>query len=53
MGNHPCEKFPQENYNGEDLHSSRRRSESSMALEDEEDKNTFFLFCSTVVLSSE
>ena len=37
MGNHHCEKFPQGNYNGEDtLHSNRRRSESSMASEDEE-----------------
>ena len=36
MGNHPCEKFPHENYSGEDaLHSNRRRSESSMALGDE------------------
>ena len=32
MGNHPCEKFPLENYNEED---ARRRSESSMALEEE------------------
>ena len=32
-GNHHCEKFPQENYSGEDtLHSNSRRSESSMAL---------------------
>ena len=37
MGNHPCEKFPQKNYNGEGtLHSNRRRSESSLALEEEE-----------------
>ena len=36
MGNHPCEKFPQENYNGENtLHSNRRLSESSMALEED------------------
>ena len=36
MGNHPCEKFPQKNYNGEDiLHSNRQRSESSMALGEE------------------
>ena len=36
MENHPCKKFPQDNYNGEDtLHSNRRRSLSSMALEDE------------------
>ena len=35
MGNHPREKFPQENYNGEDpLHSNRRSTKSSMALED-------------------
>ena len=32
MGNHPWEKFSQENYNGEDtLLSNGRRSESSMA----------------------
>ena len=38
MENHPCEKFPQENYNGEDiLHSNRRCSELSMALEEEQD----------------
>ena len=37
MGNHPCEKFPPKNYNGENtLHSNRRRSESRMALEEEE-----------------
>ena len=36
MENHPCENFPQENYNGEDtLHSNPRRPESSMALEEE------------------
>ena len=36
MGNHPCEKFPQENYNREDiLHSNRRRSKSRMVLEEE------------------
>ena len=36
MGNHPCEKYPQENYNGEDiLQSNRRRWESSMALEED------------------
>ena len=39
MGNHPCEKFRQENYNGEDtFHSNCRRSESSMALEEKEDE---------------
>ena len=39
MGNHPCERFAQENLNGEDtLHSNRRRSESIMALEDEEEE---------------
>ena len=33
----PCEKFPQENYNGEDtLHSNR--SESSMVLEEGEEQ---------------
>ena len=32
----PCEKFPQENYNGKDtLHNNRRRSESSITLEKE------------------
>ena len=37
MGNHLCGKFPHNNYNREDiLHSNRRRSESSMALEEEE-----------------
>ena len=36
MGNHPCEKFPQENYSGKDyLNSDHRRSESSLALEKE------------------
>ena len=31
MGNHPCEKFPQNNYNGKDtLQINRRRMESSM-----------------------
>ena len=35
MGNHPCEKFAQQNYNGEDtLHSNR--SESSMALKEQD-----------------
>ena len=40
MGNQPCEKFPPvKNYNGEDtLHSNRRRSESSLALEEESKK---------------
>ena len=37
MGNHPREKFIQENYSGKDtLHSNRRSSESSMPLEEEE-----------------
>ena len=36
MGNHPYEKFPQDNYNEEDtLHSNRLRSELSMAPEKE------------------
>ena len=35
--NHHCEKFPQENYNREDTIHSNRSSESSMALEEEED----------------
>ena len=44
MGNHPCENFPQENYNGEDtLHSNRQRSKSSMAFEEKED---YLLLCS-------
>ena len=35
----PLRKFSQENYNGEDtLHSNRQRSESSMALEEEEEE---------------
>ena len=35
MGYHPCEIFRHENYNGEDtLHSNRRRSESTKALEE-------------------
>ena len=39
MGNHPCKKFPQENYNGEDtLHSNHRRSQSSMTLEEEKEE---------------
>ena len=37
MGNHSHEKFPQENYKGDNtLYSNRRRSESSMAVEEEE-----------------
>ena len=46
MGNHPCEKFPQENYNVEDiLHIiNRRRSESSMMALEEEDINYIILF---------
>ena len=37
MGNHPYERFPQENYNGEDtLRSIRRPSELSMALKEGE-----------------
>ena len=37
MRNHPCEKFPQENYNKEDtLYSNHRRSETSIELEEEE-----------------
>ena len=37
-GNHSCEKFSQEIYNEENaLHSNHRRSESRMALEEEED----------------
>ena len=36
MGNHPCQKFPQENCNREDYpQNNRRRSESSMVLEEE------------------
>ena len=43
MGNDPFEKFPQENNNGVDtLHSNRRHSESSMALEEEEEEVTKF-----------
>ena len=39
MGNHPCEKVLQENYNGEDtLHCNRRSLESSMAIEEEEER---------------
>ena len=39
MENHPCEKFPQKNYNERDtLHNNRRRSELSMALEEEEEE---------------
>ena len=35
-GKPPCEKFSQENYNEEStLHSNCRRSDSSMALEEE------------------
>ena len=38
MGNHTCEKFPQENYTGQNtLHSNCRLSESGMALEEEEE----------------
>ena len=37
MGNDLVEKFPQENYNGEDaLHRNRQPSESSMVLEKED-----------------
>ena len=37
MGNNPCEKFSQENYNEDDtLHSNPRRSESSMMAREEE-----------------
>ena len=44
MGNHPCEKFPRENYNGQDtLHSNRQRSESSIALEEEEEKDNIMV----------
>ena len=40
MGNHTREKFPRENYNREDnLHCNRRRSDLSMALEEEEREN--------------
>ena len=43
MGSHPCEKFFQENYNGEDtLHSNCRLSESSMAVEEEEEEEGSF-----------
>ena len=39
MGNHHCENFPQENYNGEaTLYGKQRRSESSMPLEEEDNK---------------
>ena len=40
MGNHPCEKLPQENYNGEDtLHSNHWHSESkSKALVEDDYK---------------
>ena len=35
-GKPPCEKFSQENYNGENtLHCNRRRSKPSIALEEE------------------
>ena len=45
MGNHPWEKFPQENYTGEDtLHSNRQRSESNTALEEEEEEEVNFIF---------
>ena len=41
MGNHPCQKLPRENYNGEDtLYSNRRHSESSKALEKEDTHGT-------------
>ena len=39
MGNHPCENFFHEIYNREDtLHGNRQRSESNMAIEEEEDE---------------
>ena len=45
MGNHPRENFPQENFNGKDtLHSNRWRSESSMALKEEEDEEILFRY---------
>ena len=38
MAKHPCEKFPQENYNEQDtVHSNRRRSKWRMAFEEEEE----------------
>ena len=47
MGNHPVKNFPHENYNGENpLHSNRRRSESSMALEEEvEEYIGIYIYC--------
>ena len=52
MGNHPCENFSQEYYNGEDIfHSNRQRSESSMALEEEEEEDIDIYICICAHLS--
>ena len=52
MGNHPCEKFPQEKLQWEyTLYCNRRRSESSMALEEEAEERIHRLLCYDIFAS--